>query len=418
MTPGEQHADILVLGAGMVGISAALHLQRAGRSVVLADRRGPAEETSFGNAGLIQAEGVVPYSFPRDIVKIAQYAFNRLPEANLHWRAIPWLLPFVYRYWRHGAPERIAATARAMLPLVSRSSVEHEALMREAGVESHLRRTGFLRAYRSAPKFEKQIAEEETARQLYGVTYEIKSQAELALLEPHLSGGFKGALLMPQAASVPDPAVIGRAYAGLFEGAGGSIAHADAMTLRRDGADWRVDGMGGAIRARGVVLALGPWTKEVAARLGVRIPMGWKRGYHMHYGLKGNAVLNHPLIDGDTGYCVTPTDRGIRLTTGAEFALLSARPTPVQLAKVEPVARAMLPLAERLLEAPWMGARPCLPDLVPMIGPVPGHRGLWIDTAHHHLGFTLGPVTGKLLAQLVAGEEPLCDPAPYRVGRF
>jgi D-amino-acid dehydrogenase len=138
-------ADIAVIGAGMVGVSAALHLQRRGRSVVLIDRRGPGEETSYGNAGIIQREGVVPYPFPRDIALLARYAFNLLPEANLHYSALPAIAPWLYRYWRASTPEGIAQTARGLKPLVERCIVEHEALMEPAGLLGLVRRTGYMR---------------------------------------------------------------------------------------------------------------------------------------------------------------------------------------------------------------------------------------------------------------------------------
>ena len=146
--------------------------------------------------------------------------------------------------------------------------------------------------------------------------------------------------------------------------------------------------------------------------------MGFKRGYHMHYRPLGNAGLARPVVDAENGYLITPMTRGIRLTTGAEFALRDAPPTPVQLARVEPLARGIFPLGDRVDERPWLGARPCFPDMLPMIGAVPGRRGLWLDTGHHHLGFTQGPVSGRLLAELMTGEAPFTDPAPYRVDRF
>lgn len=141
--------DVIVLGAGMVGISAALHLQARGRSVTLVDRRGAAEETSYGNAGIIQVEGIVPYPFPSDPLKIAKYAFNMLPEANLHWSALPGIAPWLWRYYRFSTPEGIARTARGAEPLVRRCIAEHEALMQEAGIAGMLRRTGYMRLYRS-----------------------------------------------------------------------------------------------------------------------------------------------------------------------------------------------------------------------------------------------------------------------------
>ena len=144
------NADVIVLGAGIVGTSTALHLQKRGRKVVLVDRRGAGEETSYGNTGIIQREGVVPYPFPRDIRLMAQYALNLRPEANLHWSALPKIAPWLYRYWRASTPEGLAATSRAARPLVERCIQEHEALMAEAGILGMIRRTGYLRFHRSA----------------------------------------------------------------------------------------------------------------------------------------------------------------------------------------------------------------------------------------------------------------------------
>jgi D-amino-acid dehydrogenase len=174
----------------------------------------------------------------------------------------------------------------------------------------------------------------------------------------------------------------------------------------------------GPLETREAVLALGPWSDDVFRPLGYRIPLAVKRGYHMHYRAEGNAVLNHPVLDTDGGYVLAPMSRGIRLTTGAEFAPRDAAPTPVQLARTEPAAREIFPLGERVDPEPWMGRRPCLPDMRPVIGPAARHPGLWFAFGHNHHGFTLGPVTGRLLAEMMTGERPFTDPKPYRADRF
>ena len=173
-----------------------------------------------------------------------------------------------------------------------------------------------------------------------------------------------------------------------------------------------------SLDAREAVVALGPWSDDVTRALGLKIPLGWKRGYHMHYRAEGNATLNRPVIDTAFGYVLASMGRGIRLTTGAEFANRDAPKTPVQLARAEPHAREIFPLAERVDTEPWLGRRPCLPDMLPVIGPVPGRPGLWLDFGHQHLGLTLGPVSGRLLAEMMTGAAPYTDPAPYRADRF
>ena len=160
------------------------------------------------------------------------------------------------------------------------------------------------------------------------------------------------------------------------------------------------------------------WSNRVLKPLGYRFPLGIKRGYHMHYRAHGNAVLNHAVLDAERGYLLAPMVRGIRLTTGAELARFDAPPSPVQIDLAEPVARKLFPLAERLDAEPWMGRRPCLPDMLPVIGPAPRHNGLWLDFGHQHHGLTLGPVSGRLLAEMMTGEPTFADPAPYAATRF
>lgn len=410
--------DVIVLGAGIVGVSTALHLQQRGRAVTLIDRRGVAEETSHGNTGIIQREGVVPYPFPRDLRLMVKYALNLLPEANLHWSALPAIAPWLYRYWRASTPAGVAATSRAMRPLVERCIVEHEALMGDAGIAGAMRRTGYLRVYRSARALDAARVKDEADRAAYGVNFEAVDAGEVGRLEPHLTGELAGGMLMPDPVSVADPAAVVKAYARLLEARGGRVARGDALTLEPARESWRVETAQGPVLADAVVVAMGPWSDDVFRPLGYRFPLGIKRGYHMHFKPEGNAALSRPVIDAENGYVLAPMERGIRLTTGAEFARRDAPATPVQLDRAEPLAREIFPLGQRADAEPWLGRRPCLPDMLPIVGRAAHHDGLWFNFGHHHLGFTLGPVTGRLLAEMMTGEAPFTVPAPYGAERF
>ena len=412
------NADVLVLGAGIVGVPTALHLIKRGRSVMLIDRRGAGEETSYGNTGIIQREGVVPYPFPRDVGLIVRYAFNLLPEANLHWSALPKIAPWLFLYWRASTPERKAATARGARPLIERCIVEHEALLADAGGLALLRRTGYLRLYRSAKALDAAIVKETGDREAYGVNFQAVDDRKVAELEPHLQGPIAGGILMPDPVSVADPEAVTKAYARLLQERGGRFVTGDARSLQQLRGGWQVRTEEGPMSAAAVVVALGAWSTDLLQPLGYRIPLGIKRGYHMHFKPQGNATLNRPILDAQYGYALAPMSKGMRLTTGAEFALRDAPPTPVQLDRVEPRAREIFPLAERVDREPWLGRRPCLPDMLPMIGRAPRHEGLWLNFGHHHLGFTMGPVTGRLLVEMMTGEAPFTDPAPYRPERF
>jgi D-amino-acid dehydrogenase len=124
------------------------------------------------------------------------------------------------------------------------------------------------------------------------------------------------------------------------------------------------------------------------------------------------------VVDVDTGFCIAPMEQGIRLTTGAEFADRDAPKTPVQFERLLPAARGLFPLGEPLEAEPWMGSRPCFADSMPVIGRAPGQSGMWLAFGHAHWGLTLGPVTGRLVADMVTGATPFCDPKPYGAERF
>jgi D-amino-acid dehydrogenase len=405
--------DAIVLGAGMVGVSAALHLQKRGRSVVLIDRHDAAgEETSYGNAGIIERSTIFPRAFPREMRALVRYALNLSAESHYHLSALPDFLPWLIRYYRASAPHRWERTARAALPLIEHCLSEHEALMREADALHLLRRTGWIKAYRSAATLDKGIADTERLRP-FGVPFNVLDANAVTAVEPHVTG-IHGAVHFTSPAAVVDPGGLAKAYAALFVTRGGKFVTGDARRLEQTSTGWRLAN----VEARDVVVALGPWSDDIFRPLGYRIPLAVKRGYHMHYGAVGNAMLNQPLLDNDAGYLLAPMTRGIRLTTGVEFARRDAPKTPVQLARVEPIARKLFPLAERRDAEPWMGARPCLPDMLPVIGPALGHKGLWFDFGHQHHGFTQGPVSGRLIAEMICGETPFTDPAAYRADRF
>lgn len=411
-------ADIAVLGAGIVGVSVALHLQKRGRSTILVDRRGAGEETSFGNAGLIQREGVYPYGFPHDFGALVRYGLNRTIDAHYHPSALLEIAPFLWKYWLQSRRERHAQIARHYATLIEHCVAEHDALVAESGAAGLIRREGWIRAFRTEAKRDASFAEAEQWKQDFGLVYRALDARALAVEEPHLAPVLSGGLHWVEPTTVSDPNALVLAYLRRFEALGGRFVQGNAATLESAGAGWRLRTAEGPVETGAAVIALGPWADVVTRMLGYDLPLAVKRGYHMHYRAAGNAKLNHPVLDSESGYCLAPMARGIRLTTGAEFALRDAIRTPVQLGRAEPIARNLFPLAERVDAEPWMGARPCTPDMMPIIGPAPRHKDLWFAFGHAHHGLTLGPVTGRLIAEMVAGEKPFVDPAPFRADRF
>jgi D-amino-acid dehydrogenase len=412
-----RQVDVIVLGAGIVGSSIALHLVKRGVEVALVDRRAPGEETSYGNAGIIESNTLLPYTFPSDLPKLLRIAFKRAPDTNYHLSFLPWAAPWLLAFRAASRPDRLLETARAMRPLFAQSVAEHELLLAEAGASRYLRKNGWLKLYRSEHGFAA-LKPQFAFAQEAGVSLRVLDPEAACELEPNLAPVFYRGVFSDEAASISNPLAVTRAYVAHFLSIGGSMETADARSLHRVGPHWQIDTERGPVAAEEAVIALGPFAPDVLDRLGIKLPLGFKRGYHRHFRPNGNAQLSRPVVDTEIGFCLAPMEQGIRLTTGAEFGARDAPPTPVQLGRLLPIAKGLFPLGETTEPAPWVGSRPCFPDSRPVIGRAPGHPGLWLAYGHAHWGLTLGPVTGRLIAEMMTGAVPFVDPAPFAAERF
>jgi len=413
-------SDVIILGAGIVGIATGIHLLRRGRSVTLVDRNAPGRETSFGNAGIIQREGVRPHAFPRDLQTLLQVGLHLSTAARYEPLALPKLAPPLLKYWWESSPEHYRKVVQSYAPLIGRSILTHNDLILAAGPEAEklISRYGWHLAFRSQDKFEKEIGKAQGDHEQFGIGYKVLDWPALKAAEPDLIGGLVGAIHWTDPWTVRDPGALVSAYFGLFETLGGSFVSGAAEGLVPEAGFWSSMVAGRKLTAKQAVIALGPWAPDVLEPLGYRLPLFVKRGYHMHYGAQEGVELKHLLLDPEVGYAMAPMAAGIRITTGAEFSMRDAAPTPIQLGKAEQAARELFPLGGRLDPQPWKGARPCTPDMMPIISKAPRHEGLYVGIGHAHHGFTLGPATGELLAQTMTGEETAIDIRPFRMERF
>jgi D-amino-acid dehydrogenase len=406
----------IVLGAGMVGVSTALHLQRRGWSISLIDRKAPGQETSYGNAGIIQSEAVRPYGMPRDLRTLLKIATGRTNDVRYRLASLPGHLKPLLRYWWHSAPKRHAEISTAYASIVASAASEHDEFIREAGAGEIVRRDGYRQLHREPAVLEAAVAVANMNHARYGVNFCVLSPAELARAEPLLTQAGCGAIHWRDAWTVSDPGGLVTSYAALFRRRGGAILRGDAATLRQTSSGWSVAAADGRVEAEAAVVALGPWSPDLLRSFGYRYALVRKRGYHRHY--QAGSALNLPLMDAAFGYLMAPMAKGLRITTGAELTGPRARATPMQLARAEAAARQLLDLGRSVEADPWYGTRPCSPDMLPVLGRARAHRGLWMNFGHGHQGFTLGPVTGRLLAESMVGETPAVDILPFRPDRF
>jgi D-amino-acid dehydrogenase len=409
-------SSVIVLGAGIVGTCTALHLQQRGFEVILIDKGAPGQETSFGNSCLIQQESVEPYAFPRSMSELVRIALGRGADVHWHANALPGLLKPLWQYYQNSAIGKHAAITQQYSHLIAHATSEHAPLIAATDSEDLVRREGFRFIYRTEAAFTEGIVRAQRLQRDYGVRHSVLDGAALAAAEPALLQTLAGAIHWLDPWKITAPGELVQRYAVLFTARGGQIIKAHVQQLQQQGAGWQVQTSAGSYDAALAVVAMGPWSHEFVKTLGYDLPVFIKRGYHQHFQQPKNLKL--ALLDAEKGYVMIPMKYGIRLTTGAEFAHINAAPTPVQLQKTQRLAHELIGLDEPAATAPWLGARPCTADMLPIMGPAPKHAGLWFNFGHGHQGFTLGPMAGRLVAQMMRGEATLVNPAPYLPARF
>ncbi len=411
----SQTTDVVVLGAGIVGVSSAYAARQRGLAVVLVDRREPGSETSYGNAGILSSGSISPLNNPSLWNALPKYLSNQ--HAALRWNPA-WAIrnaDWIVRFLANTRASRLRPRATALHGLIGASLKLHREWIVRAGAAPRIRETGWLKAWRSdaeaAAKAEQALLTE------YGIESQLLDRQGMSALEPDILPVYKVGLLHTQTASVDSPGAVVKAYARMFAGVGGEIRQSEIRAVEPDGDGWRVVLADGAIKTRHVVVALGPWSPDLLRPLGYRVPMAFERGYHRDFRPNPARSLLRPIHDAQGSFLMTPMEQGIRITSGVELTDRDAPSSFAQLDQVIPLARGVIEFGEAVGET-WRGARPTLPDSLPMIGSAPRHPGLWLAFGNQHIGFTTGPATGAAIAAMIGGAAPSYDVRPFSPGRY
>ncbi|MDI9330274.1 MAG: FAD-binding oxidoreductase [Alphaproteobacteria bacterium] len=414
-------ASVLVLGAGMVGVSCAWALRRRGFEVTLVDAQEPGRGTSGGNAGMLAASSFIPFNNPKLWPQLPQLLSNRSAKLRFVPAYVLSRAARLAQFLGHGRDSDFQPTTQALNALIQRSRALHLDWMRQAGCEDLRRDLGWLMLYRSA---QARLGAAWTTQlyQAFGVAHQTLSAGELLALEPAIRpGAFESALWVQDASSVSDPGALVRAYAQAFVAIGGQIQRQSVKRLLPTQGGWRAETDRGALQAHQAVLALGPWSDTLLQPLGLRLPLIHERGQHQHLAYGVSHRLSRPVNDTGGAYVLSPMAGAYRLTTGVE---LNAQLAPVsaggqaQLVQALHAVREAIEVGEPLPDPAWLGTRPTLPDSRPMIGPAPRQPGLWLALGHQHIGLSTGPASGEMLAQMMSGDTTSVDAAAFRPDRF
>jgi D-amino-acid dehydrogenase len=419
--PASGARRVGVIGAGMVGVCAASWLQRDGHRVFLVEAGKPGHGASFGNAGCFNGSSVTPVSMPGVIKNVPRWLLDPVGPLSLRWSYLPAIAPWFVRFVRAGTPEKVHAHARALRALVGPTLEALQPLVTAAGAEDLVHRLGHLYVYRSAERLGKDRLAWELRRE-NGVEIDEFDADELRQLEPALSRDYFRGVLVRENGHTSNPLGLVERLLAQFLRAGGELVHARAHGFRLDGrrlAAIQTDT--GDLPADAAIVCAGAYSKPLAAALGDRVPLETERGYHLMIS-DPESMPRIPTADADGSFVATPMDNGLRFAGTVELAGLAAPPDWRRARILLAQGRKMLPgLAASHSEeriSVWMGHRPSLPDSLPVLGLSRVSSDVFYAFGHGHVGMTAAPMTGKIVAELVAGRPPSIDIAPFAPSRF
>ncbi len=409
--------NVVNVGAGIVGVTSALHLQRDGHQVTLIDMAGPAEGASYGNGGVLASCSMVPVTGPGLIRKAPGMLFSPNQPLFLKWRYLPRLMPWLARYLSHANAEDTRRIAAAVHGIVGDSLAEHQALARGTGAEKWIVPSDYLYIYNDRAHFQSD-AFGWGIRKAHGFTWDELEGAVFHDYDPAFAPHLGFAVRLANHGRITDPGRYVKDLAAHVVAQGGRLITAAVEDIVRDGR--RVTGVradGQTVPCDAVVIATGVWSGPLAKRLGLKVPLESERGYHVEF-IEPSVMPRAPVMVASGKFVMTPMQGRLRAAGVVEFGGLKAGPSRAPLELLRRNVAAALPGLTFSDTREWMGHRPAPCDSIPVIGAVPGLDGAFTGFGHHHIGLTGGPKTGRLLAQMIGGRKPNIDVSPYSPARF
>ena len=408
---------VAVIGAGIVGVSTAVWLQRAGHSVTLIDEKGPAGGTSYGNAGVLAASSIVPVTVPGLLSKAPKMLMDPNSPLFLRWSYLPKLLPFLARYLKYGNVADVSRIADGLALLLNDTYEQHFSLANGTPAEAYLHEGDYVFGYKDkAAYYADQFGWD--LRRVRGFEFHEMTADEFANYDPDVGSRFGFGVVCPNHGHIKDPGAYVTALADHVVAEGGNFINARATDIDfHQGRASSVVTDKGKVEADDIVLATGVWSGPLAQKLGVNVPMEAERGYHIEF-INPSIAPKTPIMVASGKYVMTPMEGRLRCAGIVEFGGLTEQRSrgPLDLLKRQTLH--LLPELKYDRVEEWMGFRPSTTDSLPLIGPAKDCENVWTGFGHQHIGLTGSPKTGRWLAQMIDGQKPNVDLEAFSPVRF
>lgn len=407
----------IIIGAGIVGSSCAWHLVSKGARVTLIDSEWPIQGASAGNAGCICKSSLFPFSHPGAIRKVPGWLLDSDGPMHIRWTHLLQSMPWLYRFWRAGNANRVREIVRAQATLMNHVLDDYDDILAATGNENLRESRGMILLYDTEREFT-QDAWKYESREHLGFPWQRLTGDELKSLEPGIRLGEGVAVFEPEWQHLLDPGLTTRriAEAAIERGVTWIKDRVLAVSHQAQGVAVVTDS-GTSLKADRLIIAGGVWSGALTRQLGFIVPLIAKRGYHSMI-RKTNLELRHPIMSASRHVLLTPMHAGVRVSGTAEFAGLDTKPDYRRVKSLIKHARYYVPDLGGEEATQWMGQRPMLPDSLPVIGRLPGQENVLCAFGHGHYGLTQGPTTGRIISELVFGQDPGIDLRPFSINRF
>ena len=408
---------IIVIGAGIVGVSTAIWLQRSGFKVTIIDQKGPATGASHGNAGILAASSIIPVPNPSLIKKLPFYLLSKDSPVFFKMSYLPQMFPFLISYLSKSNLREVNKYAERMTPLIFDTVCQHKSLAKGTGAEKFISYQDYCFGYETEENFlnDKKVWK---LRQKHGLPFEVVNGNEFSNFDPFYKDLFDVIVKCKNHGKINDPGLYVKTLCDHFLSQGGELIISKVNDISSKNLnDVIVKIESDSLIANKIIVATGAWSKKILKKFKIKMPLESERGYHVEY-VEPNFYPKVPMMLTSKKFVITPMDGRIRVAGLVEFAGLKAlkRKPPLNLLKNK--IKVLFPNLKYKEKIEWLGHRPALVDSLPMLGYLDKNKQILVAFGHQHLGLTAGAKTGRIVSDLIIGNDIKLKISNYRPNRF